>query len=53
MKKVAVDTGVWIESIAISSTYFDLASEIVERINREEITAIITPLTASETPPSA
>jgi len=49
VKKVAVDTGVWIESLAIGSTYFDLASEIVERINREEIKAIITPLTASET----
>jgi len=49
VKKVAVDTSVWIESIAIGSTYFDLASEIVERINREEIKAIITPLTASET----
>ena len=49
MQKFAIDTSVWIESIAENSEYFEIASRFIDGIDKGKITAIVTPITATET----
>mgnify|MGYP000150217510 CR=1 FL=1 len=48
VKQVAIDTGVWVESILIGSQYYALARTIRGLVERGRILALITPLTATE-----
>jgi len=48
LRRIAIDTGVWVESILRGSEYFGLARTIRSLIEIGEIIALITPLTASE-----
>ncbi len=46
--RVAIDTGVWVESILKGSQYYSLARTIRGLVEQGKIIALITPLTATE-----
>ncbi len=47
-RRIAIDTGVWVESILVNSEYYHLARTIRTLVEKGRIIALITPLTTTE-----